>query len=60
MHDNTLSLNDLVKRYNTKLASWLNSHAPVRNKVVTLCPKSPWFTPEIKDQKAQLRRLERR
>ena len=60
MHDNTLSLNNLVERHNTKLASLLNSHAPVRNKVVTLRPKSPWFTPEIKDQKAKLRRLERR
>ena len=60
MHEKTLSLNDLVERYNTKLASLLNNHAPVRNKVVTLRPKSPWFTPEIKDQKAKLRRLERR
>ena len=32
--------------YNRKLASLLDNHAPVRNKVVTLRPKSPWFTPQ--------------
>ena len=28
--------------------------------MVTLCPKSPWFTPEIMEQKAKRRRLEYR
>ena len=45
-------------KHNRKLASLLDNHAPVRNKVVTLRPKSPWFTPEIKEQNAKQRRLE--
>ena len=49
----------LVDTCNGKLvASQLDYHAPVRNKIVTLCPKSPWFIPEIKEQKAKCRRLE--
>ena len=54
------SIADLVEAYNAKLASLLDDHAPVRNKVVTLRPKSPWFTPEIREQKLKRRRLERR
>ena len=54
------SIGDLVETYNGKLASLLDNHAPVRNKIVTLRPKSPWFTPAIKEQKAKRRRLVRR
>ena len=54
------SIADLVEAHNAKLASLLDDHAPVRNKVVTLRPKSPWFTPEIREQKLKRRRLERR
>lgn len=49
----------LVDTCNGKLvASQLDNHAPVRNTIVTLCPKSPWFIPEIKEQKAKCRPLE--
>ena len=54
------SIADLVEPYNAKLASLFDDHARVRNKVVTLRPKSPWFTPEIREQKMKRRRLERR
>ena len=54
------SIADLVEAYNAKLASLLDDKAPARNKVVTLRPKSPWFTPEIREQKLKRRRLERR
>ena len=45
------SIADLVEPYNAKLTSLFDDHARVRNKVVTLRPKSPWFTPEIREQK---------
>ena len=45
------SIADLVAEYNAKLASLFDDHARVRNKVVTLRPKFPWFTPEIREQK---------
>ena len=54
------SIADLVEEYNAKLALLFDDHARVRNKVVTLRPKSPWFTPEIREQKMKRRRLERR
>ena len=54
------SIADLVEPYNAKLVSLFDDHARVRNKVVTLRPKSPWFTPEIREQKMKRRRLERR
>ena len=33
---------------------------PLKSKIVTLRPKSPWFTLEIQEQKVKRRRLERR
>ena len=54
------SQNDLVEGYNIKLGSLLDDHAPARSKIVTLCPKSPWFTLEIQEQKVKRRRIERR
>ena len=45
------SIADLVEEYNAKLALLFDDHARDRNKVVTLRPKSPWFTCEIREQK---------
>ena len=53
------SQNDLVEGYNMKLGSLLDDHAPAKSKIVTLCPKSPWFTLEIQEQKVKRRRMER-
>ena len=60
LDNDIVSIADLVDAYNAKLASLLDDKAPARNKVVTLRPKSPWFTPEIREQKLKRRRLERR
>ena len=60
MESDTLSLDDLIERYNTTLTSLLNDHAPIRKKVVTLRPANPWLTPEIQMEKVTRRRLERR
>lgn len=42
---------DLVEPYNAKLTSLFDDHGRYKNKVVTLRPKFPWFTPEIREQK---------
>ena len=60
LNNDITSIADLVEPYNAKLTSLFDDHARVKNKVVTLRPKSPWFTPEIREQKMKRRRLERR
>ena len=60
MESDTLSLDDMMERYNTTLTSLLNDHAPIRRKVETLRPANPWLTPEIQMEKVTRRRLERR
>ena len=59
LNNDITSIADLVEPYNAKLTSLFDDHARVRNKVVTLRPKSPWFTPKIREQKMKRRRLER-
>lgn len=58
MASDTLSLDDLIERYNATLTSLLSDHAPIRTKVVTLRPANPWLTPEIQMEKVTRRRLE--
>ena len=51
MENDDSSLNDLIDRYNTTLSALLDDHAPIRKKVITLHPATPWFTAEIQKQK---------
>ena len=60
MENDDSSLNDLIDRYNTTLSALLDVHAPIRKKVITLRPATPWFTAEIQKRKVIRRRLERR
>ena len=60
MENDDPSLNELIDRYNTTLSALLDDHAPIRKKVITLRPVTPWFTAEIQWQKVIRRRLERR
>ena len=55
-----LSLDDLVELYEKVLKSLLDDHAPIRKKVITLRPKTPWYSKAIQQQKVERRRLERR
>lgn len=57
--DNIASIADLAEAYYAKLALLLDNYASVRNNVVTLRPRSPWFTSEIKEQKVKRRTLKR-
>ena len=45
--NNMVSLEELVERYNTTLTTALDNHAPVNQRVITLCPANPWTTDEI-------------
>ena len=42
------------------LSSILDKHAPLRKRVITIRPRAPWYSEEIKEQKVICRRLERR
>nr|XP_054768161.1 uncharacterized protein LOC129275690 [Lytechinus pictus] len=48
-----------VNMYNMKLLDLLNKHAPVESKVITIKPKAPWYSEEIKEAKRCRRRAER-
>lgn len=50
----------LVNKYNNTLSTILDKHAPIKERVITLRPVSPWYTEEIRKLKAERRKLERR
>ena len=60
MEVSSTSLRDLIDHYESILSGLLDVHAPVREKTKTVRTNSPWFTPEIREQKIIRRRLERR
>ena len=53
-------MNVLVERYESQLSTILDKHAPVKTRVVTVRPSSPWYTDGIKAEKVKRRKLERR
>jgi len=59
-YTNCHSITDLTGKYETTLRSILDSHAPLKKKIVTLRPVSPWYTEDIHQLKLTKRRLERR
>ena len=54
------NLNSFVAEYNNVLHELINKHAPLKNKLVTVRPSSPWYTPHIAEEKRKRRRLERK
>ena len=53
-------LDVLVEQYNKTLEALLDSHAPLKRKMVTIRPHTPWYTEEIATEKRKRRSLERR
>ena len=51
---------DLTDHYDHVLSTLLDQHAPIKKRVVTLRPAAPWYTDEIRSEKAKRRKLERR
>jgi len=55
-----IELEDLVDKYYSELSSVLNKHAPIKKRIITLRPASPWYSTDIKVAKCKRRKLERR
>ena len=60
LYDSNSSVSEMVESYEEILLSVLNKHAPVRSKVIILRPAAPWLTSDIRKQKRERRRLERK
>ena len=56
----TTSTFNLVDSYENTLSTLLDTYAPIKSKIITLPPATPWYTPEFQEQKIIKRRLERR
>ena len=56
----SLNLSELCDQYSSVLSSILDKHAPLRKRVITIRPRAPWYSEEIKEQKVTCRRLEGR
>ena len=55
--NDTVSLEELVERYDTTHTSALDNHAAVKQRVTTLRPSNPWIIDEIRRLKSKRRRL---
>jgi hypothetical protein len=53
------SLHGMVSQYNTVLRSIIDSHAPLKSRVLTLRPRAPWCTEDVQREKRKRRQLER-
>ncbi|KAJ8018929.1 hypothetical protein HOLleu_42805 [Holothuria leucospilota] len=56
----TGTVTDLVDRYDSGLRRLLDIHAPLKKRLLTLRPLTPWFCDELRMVKQQRRRLERK
>ena len=56
----TTELSDLCAQYDSVLSSILNKHAPLRTRSISLRPRAPWYTDDIRENKTKRRNLERR
>ena len=52
------SLEELAQCYDTTLSQILDKHAPVNTKILTVRPRVPWFSLELKKLKISRRKLE--
>lgn len=58
--DRPNELDDLVAIYDSKLSRAFNRHVPIKKRTVTIRPAAPWYSEELKSEKMEKRRLERR
>jgi exonuclease III len=57
--DDTTSVSDLLKKYESHLSEVLNKHAPAKEKSVVIRPQQPWFSDELHLAKSEKRKAER-
>ena len=50
----------LIDKYENTLKETLQKHAPLKRRLITIRPSSPWYNEEIGKEKRKRRRLERR
>jgi exonuclease III len=54
------TLDHLLDQYNCTLSNLINSHAPLKSKVITLRPATPWHSPDIALAKRNRQKCEQR
>ena len=50
----------LIDKYKNTLKETLQKHAPLKRRLITIRPSSPWYNEEISKEKIKRRKLERR
>ena len=58
--DDDYDLPILIDKYENTLKETLQKHAPLKRRLITIRPSSPWYNEEIGKEKRKRRRLERR
>ena len=53
-------LEDLIECYNSTLTDILEKHAPLKEKVIRLQPRAPWYNNDIQKAKRERRKWERK
>ena len=52
------NVNDLVLLYNNVLKELVDKHAPLKDKMISIRPRAPWYTSDIDTAKRHRRKLE--
>ena len=55
-----MSTNDIMNRVNTEVGNLLGAHAPMKSRSIIHRPESPWYDDQLREQKRQKRRCERK
>ena len=58
--DDDYDLSVRINKYENTLKETLQKHAPLKRRLITLCPLSPWYNEETGKDKRKRRKLERR
>ena len=53
-------ISECVVRYESVLRDLLDTHAPMKERLITLRPHAPWYCDELREAKQRKRRLERK
>ena len=59
-HQDFRNVSALSDCYDNTLRSLLDQYAPVKKRIITVRPAAPWYCDNIKQKKAERRKLERR
>ena len=59
-HEDFLDVSALSDRYDNTLRSLIDQYTPAKKRIITARPAAPWYSDNIKQEKAERRKLERR